>query len=131
MARRVPNKRPNYNPSQLPCTISGCRRWFRSIAGRTNHIRSQHQLALQRSIPRIPSSPSPDTLPSTARHANEHYINIETSDDDIPADGELTNSFRSPSRLSSEFHDEYHLNFSLHPHTIPRSSRHRLYTPKQ
>lgn len=117
MARRVSHKRPNYNPSQLPCTISGCRRWFRNIGGRTKHIRSQHQ---QQTAPCIPPNSGVNALSSPTRHAEEHYINMEASDNVILADSEPSNSFRSSSRLSSESRDESHLNFSTPPpHAFP------------
>ena len=35
--------RAQHNPTQLPCTIEGCLRWFKSPGGRTKHIRTFHQ----------------------------------------------------------------------------------------
>jgi hypothetical protein len=35
-------QRQSHNPVRLPCTFSGCKRWFKNSSGRTKHFRSCH-----------------------------------------------------------------------------------------
>lgn len=85
-------RRPNHNPSQLPCTIFGCCRWFRNTSGRTKHIRDQHQQILQR--------PAPNIVPRYPRCADEQSIDMETFDEDFSSTEEIIDGFHSPLQLS-------------------------------
>ena len=56
-----PMHRPQHNPTQLPCTVAGCLRWFKTHSGRTKHVRSIHRPPnLSQSLRRSPTPPSND-----------------------------------------------------------------------
>ena len=66
--------RPQHNPTQLPCTIMGCLRWFKSNSGCTKHIRSFHH--------------DVNSLPMTLRQSPTPLFNgADAPMFDMPVDG--------------------------------------------
>lgn len=57
MPHRGEEGRQQNNPTRLPCTAPGCRRWFKNASGRTQHYRSHHQARAESAeIQRSPTS---------------------------------------------------------------------------
>jgi hypothetical protein len=82
MARTHNTKsRKHHNPIRLPCTFSGCNRWFRNQSGLTTHWRAVHihQPAPQLRIP--PASPEP---PHPPIHHHRCNISLPPSSPPLP-----------------------------------------------
>ena len=74
--------RAQHNPDQLPCTVPGCLRWFKSHSRRTKHIRSLHAC-----LPTLPQSLSWSSTP-VVNDADEMFdMSMDGADDVSDAEG--------------------------------------------